>query len=74
MGFGAGAVAPVAFGAVLDWTNPMIHGQGGYADWGWAFSVLGLGGAGAVWAALRFGRSRRQAMRGHLNPAGDKKT
>ncbi len=70
VGFGAGAVAPVAFGAVLDWTNPMIHGQRVYADWGWAFSVLGLGGAGAVWAALRFGRSRRQKMRGQLDPAG----
>ena len=68
VGFGAGAVAPVAFGAVLDWTNPMIHGQRVYADWGWAFSVLGLGGAGAVWAALRFGRSRRQKMRGQLDP------
>jgi MFS family permease len=70
VGFGAGAVAPVAFGAVLDWTNPMTHGQRVYADWGWAFSVLGLGGAGAVWAALRFGRSRRQKMRGQLDPAG----
>jgi MFS family permease len=70
VGFGAGAVAPVAFGAVLDWTNPMIHGQRVYADWGWAFSVLGLGGAGAVWAALRFGRSRRQKMRSQLDPAG----
>lgn len=70
VGFGAGAVAPVAFGAVLDWTNPMIHGQRVYADWGWAFSVLGLGGAGAVWAAHRFGRSRRQKMRGQLDPAG----
>jgi len=70
VGFGAGAVAPVAFGAVLDWSNPMIHGQRVYADWGWAFSVLGLGGAGAVWAALRFGRSRRQKMRGQLDPAG----
>jgi MFS family permease len=59
VGFGAAAVAPVAFGAVLDWTNPMIHGQRVYTDWGWAFSVLGLGGAGAVWAALRFGRSTR---------------
>jgi hypothetical protein len=67
-------VAPVAFGAVLDWTNPMIHGQSVYAGWGWAFSVLGLGGAGAVWAALRFGRSRRQEMRGQLNPAGEKET
>jgi len=70
MGFGAGAVAPVAFGVVLDWANPMIHGQRVYADWGWAFSVLGLGGAGAVWAALRFGRSRRQKMCGQLDPAG----
>ena len=70
VGFGAGAVAPVAFGAVLDWTNPMTHGQRVYADWGWAFSVLGLGGAGAVWAALRFDRSRRQKMRGQLDPAG----
>jgi len=74
VGFGAAAVAPVAFGAVLDWTNPMIHGQRVYTDWGWAFSVLGLGGAGAVWAALRFGRSRRQKMRGQLNPAGEKET
>jgi MFS family permease len=74
VGFGAGAVAPVAFGAVLDWTNPVIHGQRVYADWGWAFSVLGLGGAGAVWAALRFGRSRRQKMRGQLNLAGEKET
>jgi MFS family permease len=72
VGFGAGAVAPVAFGAVLDWTNPMLHGQRVYAVWGWAFSVLGLGGAGAVWAALRFGRSRRQKMRGYLDPAGEK--
>jgi MFS family permease len=64
VGFGAGAVAPVAFGAVLDWTNPMIQGQRVYADWGWAFSVLGLGGAGAVWAAFRFGRSRRREMCG----------
>jgi len=70
VGFGAGAVAPVAFGAVLDWANPMTHGQRVYADWGWAFSVLGLGGAGAVWAALRFGRSRRQKMRSQLDPAG----
>jgi MFS family permease len=59
VGFGAGAVAPVAFGAVLDLTNPMIHGQRVYAEWGWAFSVLGLGGVGAVWTALRFGRTSR---------------
>jgi MFS family permease len=72
LGFGAGAVAPVAFGFILDWTNPMTHGQRCYADWGWAFSVLGLGGAGAAWAALRFGRIRRQEMRGQVNPAEEK--
>jgi MFS family permease len=74
VGFGAGAVAPVAFGAVLDWTNPVLHGQEVYAGWGWAFSMLGLGGAGAVWAALRFDRSRRQQMRGRLNLAAGKET
>ncbi|MBI5581729.1 MAG: MFS transporter [Deltaproteobacteria bacterium] len=74
VGFGAGAVAPVAFGVVLDWTNPVIDGQRVYADWGWAFSVLGLGGGGAAWAAFRFGRSRRQETRGQLNPAGEKET
>jgi MFS family permease len=70
VGFGAGAVAPVAFGAVLDLTNPMIHGQRVYAEWGWAFSVLGLGGVGAVWAALRFGRNRRLEMRVPLGTVG----
>lgn len=41
LGFGAGAIAPLVFGAVLDATNPP-----GVAPhvWGWAYSVLGLGG------------------------------
>ena len=56
VGFGAAAVAPLAFGAVLDWTNPLIHGQRLYTTWGWAFCVLGLGGLGAVWATRRFGK------------------
>jgi MFS family permease len=49
LGFGAGAVSPVIFGAVLDWTNP----EGQYVMWGWAFVTLGLPGLGTVWAALR---------------------
>ncbi|MBN2123175.1 MAG: MFS transporter [Deltaproteobacteria bacterium] len=49
LGFGAGAVSPVIFGAVLDWTNP----QGQYVTWGWAFATLGLPGLGTVWAAYR---------------------
>ena len=56
MGFGAGAVAPLAFGMVLDWSNPMAAGQRLYATWGWAFSLLGVGGLGAVWATRQFGK------------------
>jgi MFS family permease len=44
LGFGAGAIAPLVFGAILDLTNP----AGVRATWGWAFVSLGLGGAGAT--------------------------
>lgn len=53
MGFGAGAVAPLVFGAILDWTNP--NAKGPYETWGWAFSALGLGGAAAVWTIGKMG-------------------
>jgi MFS family permease len=59
MGFGAGAVAPLAFGAVLDWSNPLAAGQRLYSTWGWAFGVLGLGGLAAVWATRQFGKIRK---------------
>jgi MFS family permease len=41
LGFGAGAVAPLVFGGVLD-----LYGgrNASVAGWGWAFSVLGVGG------------------------------
>jgi MFS family permease len=41
LGFGAGAMAPLAFGKVLD-----LHGgrEATVAGWGWAFSALGIGG------------------------------
>lgn len=42
LGFGAGAVAPLAFGAVLDFTAGESDPTRG--AWGWAFSVLGIGG------------------------------
>ena len=47
-GFGAGALAPLAFGAVLDLTNPP-----GVTPivWGWSFVTLGLGGIAATWCA-----------------------
>jgi MFS family permease len=59
MGFGAGAVAPLAFGAVLDWSNPMAAGQRLFTTWGWSFGVLGLGGLGAVWAIRQFAKIRK---------------
>lgn len=42
LGFGAGAFSPLAFGWVLDLTNP---GLGEPTNWGWAFAALGIGGA-----------------------------
>jgi MFS family permease len=60
LGFGAGAVAQWAFGAVLDATNPARP----YTEWGWAYGLLALGGAAglvsAVWLRLR-PESRRLA-------------
>jgi MFS family permease len=56
LGFGAGAVSPVVFGAILDFTNP---GQQVYTTWGWAFISLGIPGFGAVWAARRLKQFQR---------------
>jgi MFS family permease len=68
LGFAAGALSPLLFGVVLDWSNPAGIAPGGYAHWGWAFAVLGLGGLGAVWCAHRFGRLQGQpaAQKGSL--------
>ena len=51
-GFGAGAIAPLAFGMVLDTS----------ASWGWAFVMLGLGGALALACALLLGKHRAHAV------------
>ena len=42
LGFGAGAISPLAFGMVLDLTNPPSMPP---MRWGWAFALLGIGGA-----------------------------
>ena len=55
LGFGAGAIAPLVVGAVLDATNPAGAPP---TQWGWAFVTLGLGGVGAAWAALGLARDR----------------
>lgn len=56
LGFTAGAISPVVFGAVLDWANPGVAEGGVYANWGWAFAVFGIGGLFAWVAAVYFGR------------------
>ena len=54
-GFSAGAAAPLIFGLILDWTNPGTVGRL-YAQWGWAFSSLGVVSLGAVATALAYKR------------------
>ncbi|HEY7038332.1 MAG TPA: MFS transporter [Methylomirabilota bacterium] len=43
LGYGAGAAAPLLFGAILDW-----YGIKNAGAWGWAFVSLGIAGLGAV--------------------------
>ncbi len=54
LGFGAGAVSPVVFGAVLDLAGP----GDAPAVWGPAFMVLAVGGLAATWCAWRLGPGR----------------
>lgn len=49
LGFSAGGIAPIAFGAVLDLTNAS---EATPEIWGWAFMVLGLGGITATVCAI----------------------
>jgi MFS family permease len=49
LGFSAGGIAPIAFGAVLDLTNPPGNAP---ETWGWAFMLLGLGGFLATLCAI----------------------
>jgi MFS family permease len=51
LGFGAGALSPLVFGALLDLANPASAYTGIYSTWGWSFSMLGAGGLGVVIAA-----------------------
>jgi len=62
LGFGAGAISPVVFGAVLDLANPDAAANGVFYNWGWAFSVLGIGGLGAFIAAVCYDRIQKRIL------------
>jgi MFS family permease len=49
LGFSAGGIAPIMFGAILDLTNPPDTAP---ETWGWAFMALGLGGLTATLCAI----------------------
>jgi MFS family permease len=51
LGFGAGGIAPLIFGAILDLTNPPNRAP---ETWGWAFTILGLGGLCATLSAVLY--------------------
>ena len=51
-GYGAGAIAPLLFGAILDW-----YGGHSAEAWGWAFVSLGVAGLVAVVSVLMLSRA-----------------
>jgi MFS family permease len=70
IGFGIGAVAPTAFGLVLDLTNSGEAQKvlGYLPQWGWAFSMLGLVALIGPWAMWKL-----RSMPESLKMAGGKK-
>ena len=72
LGYGAGAAAPLLFGAILDW-----YGIKNAGAWGWAFVSLGIAGVGAVASAVLLYRTpeavalhgRRALPRPAVSPA-----
>jgi MFS family permease len=60
LGYGLGAVSPLAFGGVLDLVSH-LSGERGTIAWGSAWLVLGLGALPGLWAIVRLRR---------LNPGG----
>jgi len=57
LGYGAGAIAPLLFGAILDW-----YGVESPGAWGWAFVSLGVAGAGAVVSVVLLHRTAEAAV------------
>jgi MFS family permease len=65
LGYGAGAAAPLLFGAILDW-----YGIANAGAWGWAFVSLGIAGVGAVACVVMLHRIPEAAplRRRHVEP------
>jgi len=57
VGYGAGATAPLVFGAILDWYGARTVGA-----WGWAFVSLGIAGVGAVVSGILLHGSAEAAV------------
>jgi MFS family permease len=64
VGFGIGAVAPTAFGLVLDLTNSaeMQRALGYLPNWGWACCMLGVVALAGPWAMVKL-RSMPESRR-----------
>jgi MFS family permease len=60
LGYGAGAIAPLVFGGILDW-----YGVAHAGAWGWAFVSLGIAGTGAVASGLWLHRMPAAAVLHH---------
>jgi len=56
LGYGAGAIAPLLFGVILDW-----YGVRNAGAWGWAFVSLGVAGVGAVLSVVLLHRTPEAA-------------
>jgi MFS family permease len=57
LGYGAGAIAPLLFGGILDWRGVQNAGA-----WGWAFASLGAAGLGAALSAVLLYRTTEARM------------
>lgn len=66
LGYGAGAIAPLLFGAILDW-----YGSSTVGAWGWAFVSLGVAGLGAVLSTVLLYRTAEARLLHHGPAHGD---
>lgn len=65
LGYGAGAIAPLLFGVILDW-----YGVRNAGAWGWAFVSLGIAGVGAVVSVVLLHRTPEAAALHRGAPRG----